>query len=201
MLCSRQPRSRSRKTRTHAIKVPPIASPLPAACFLLGFPRALFTRTASWVGLYGGAGGPARNPTESDPVWGTGTALAGGTAQGSTFPRDVTKAVCVSRAQLCSPLPQPRVNPLCQSLGATPPGGGEHIKERGSAHLAPQTPALPAPTAGCFLFFFSFLILKTNILLTPPSALPLCISDLHQPSASPFSSDYFLFLPTPRSPI
>lgn len=110
---------------------------------------------------------PSRNPAESDPVWGTGTALAGGTAQGSTFPRDMTRAICVSRAQFCSPLPQPRANPLCQSLGATPPGGGNTSKS-GGVHIWRLKPLLcPRPQLAAFSFF-SFLILKTNILLTPP---------------------------------
>lgn len=67
----------------------------------------------------------------------------------------------------------------------TAPHPKQHIKERGSTHLAPQPPALPAPTAGCLLFFSKF---KNKYILAPPpqKALPFCISDLHQPAASPF---------------
>lgn len=60
------------------------------------------------------------------------------------------------------PCPNPKQTPCDEAMVQQPPipgVGDQHIKEPGSAHLAPQTPVLPAPTAGCLLF----------LLFSPPS--------------------------------
>lgn len=147
-----RPLSRSTQTPTHTIKVRPIQSLLlPGLRLSFGLPP----HSLLGHGVYGSSLGrrgrtPSRNPAESDLVWGPGAARAG-TAQGSTFPRDITGAVQSSALQFLNPKQSPCAEAMVQQP-LTPPRGGATIKEPGSAHLAPQTPALLASTAGCLLF-------------------------------------------------
>ncbi len=76
-----------------------------------------------------------------------------GTAPGATFPRELTGAVGVSGAQLCSLQLQPAAKPLSCGLGTDPREEARAGRRGWSAHLAPLPPALPAPTAGSLLPF------------------------------------------------
>lgn len=181
-----RPLSRSTQTPTHTIKVRPIQSLLlPGLRLSFGLPP----HSLLGHGVYGSSLGrrgrtPSRNPAESDLVWGPGAARAG-TAQGSTFPRDITGAVQSSAVQFLNPKQSPCAEAMVQQP-LTPPRGGGNNQRTGE-----RTSGASNPCSACVHSWLPPFPLIFNTPLQKKKALLLCFTDLHQPATSPFHNSLF----------
>lgn len=117
-----------------------------AAGFLLGshhyhHHHTLYTGTEPWGALCRGAERPLRRPAESDLVWGTGAARAGGHGTGVYFSRETRrKQTACPELSSAVPCPNPKQTPSTKALVQHPPPRGaahERVGERTSGASTP----------------------------------------------------------------